>query len=220
MQLQQSMDSEKQAQQISGTLYVVSAPSGAGKTSLLKAVLSEMPELKLSVSTTTRVQRPGEEDGVDYNFVSLEKFQSMLQQEAFLEHAEVFGNYYGTSRWWLEEQLAQGQDVILEIDWQGAEQVRQLMPACRSIFILPPSKAALQQRLNHRGQDSAEVIASRMQAARNEMRQYANYDFLIINDDFDTAKNELAAIFVAERQKVQQQEARHKQLIEELLNGE
>ncbi|WP_251358585.1 guanylate kinase [Kangiella sp. TOML190] len=217
--MQQPANTTNQAQAV-GTLYVVSAPSGAGKTSLLKAVLAQMPELKLSVSTTTRAQRPGEEDGVDYNFVALEKFQAMLEQDAFLEHAQVFGNYYGTSRWWLEEQLAQGQDVILEIDWQGAEQVRHLMPACRSIFILPPSKTALQERLNHRGQDSEAVIASRMQAARNEMQQYASYDFLIINDDFDTAKNELAAIFVAERQRVQQQELRYRELINELLSGE
>ncbi|MCW8857860.1 MAG: guanylate kinase, partial [Kangiella sp.] len=144
-----------------GTLYVVSAPSGAGKTSLLKAVLQKLPELKLSISHTTRPQRPGEQDGVDYHFVDQATFQKMLDEQQFLEHAKVFGNFYGTSREWLEKQLVEGHDVILEIDWQGARQVRELMPECRGIFILPPSREELSNRLTNRGQDSDEVIAKR-----------------------------------------------------------
>lgn len=204
---------------VSGVLYVVSAPSGAGKTSLLKAVLKELSTLKLSVSTTTRPQRPGEENGVDYNFVTVEEFKSMLAQDAFLEHAEVFGNYYGTSQWWLEEQLANGQDVVLEIDWQGAQQVRELMPNCQSIFILPPSKEELYSRLTGRGQDTEEVIAGRMQAANDEIQHYAEYDYVIINDDFDVAKEELKSIFVAQSQRLKSQQVRHQSLIEDLLSS-
>lgn len=209
----------KQANKTLGTLYVVSAPSGAGKTSLLKAVLNELDSVKLSVSTTTRSQRPSEVDGVDYNFVSIEKFKDMLSHNAFLEHAEVFGNFYGTSQWWLEEQLATGQDVVLEIDWQGAQQVRKLMPSCQSIFILPPSKAELLSRLTGRGQDSDEVIAGRMQAANNEMQHYAEYDYLIINDDFEIAKQELTSIFVANEQRLSVQKIKHQHLIEDLLSS-
>ncbi len=209
----------EQAAKIQGILYVVSAPSGAGKTSLLKAVLAEMPELKLSVSTTTRVQRPGEVNGEDYNFVSVEEFKDMLQQDAFLEHAQVFGNFYGTSQWWLEEQLANGQDVILEIDWQGAQQVRKLMPECQSIFILPPSQTELYNRLTHRGQDSEAVIAGRMQAANNEMQHFAEYDYLIINDNFEAAKEQLKSIFMAQSQRIEAQAIRHQKLIDDLLSG-
>ncbi|MRX27920.1 guanylate kinase [Kangiella sp. HZ709] len=204
---------------VTGILYVVSAPSGAGKTSLLKAVLNELPTLKLSVSTTTRQQRPGEEDGIHYNFVSVEEFKSMLKQDAFLEHAEVFGNFYGTSQWWLEEQLADGQDVVLEIDWQGAQQVREIMPDCRSIFILPPSKEELYSRLTNRGQDSEEVIAGRMQAANNEIQHYAEYDYVIINDDFAVAKEELKSIFMAQAQRLEVQQVKHQELIEDLLSS-
>ncbi len=204
---------------VTGILYVVSAPSGAGKTSLLKAVLNELPTLKLSVSTTTRQQRPGEENGIHYNFVSVEEFKSMLKQDAFLEHAEVFGNFYGTSQWWLEEQLADGQDVVLEIDWQGAQQVRKIMPDCRSIFILPPSKEELYSRLTNRGQDSEEVIAGRMQAANNEIQHYAEYDYVIINDDFAVAKEELKSIFMAQAQRLEVQQVKHQELIEDLLSS-
>lgn len=202
-----------------GILYVVSAPSGAGKTSLLKAVLSELDSVKLSVSTTTRPQRPGEVDGVDYNFVSVEEFQKQLAEDTFLEHAEVFGNYYGTSQVWLEQQLANGQNVVLEIDWQGAQQVRKLMPQCQSIFILPPSKEELYSRLTGRGQDSNEVIEGRMQAANNEMQHFAEYDYLIINDDFEIAQQELKAIFVANEQRLSAQKAKYQNLIQDLLSS-
>ena len=201
-----------------GTLYVVSAPSGAGKTSLLKAVLEQMPELKLSISHTTRQQRPGEVNGVDYHFVSVEEFQQMLEKEHFLEHAEVFGNFYGTSRVWLESQLEQGHDVILEIDWQGARQVRELMPECRSIFILPPSQDELLRRLTGRGQDSEDVIQSRMAAANQEIQHYDEYDYIVINDNFDLACQELAAIFTARRLRKDSQKIRQQALLKELLN--
>ncbi|WP_223670579.1 guanylate kinase [Kangiella shandongensis] len=200
-----------------GTLYVVSAPSGAGKTSLLKAVLAQMPELKLSISHTTRQQRPSETNGVDYHFVTVDEFQQMLDKESFLEHAEVFGNYYGTSRVWLEEQLEQGNDVILEIDWQGARQVRLLMPECRSIFILPPSQEELLNRLRGRGQDSDEVIQSRMAEANREIIHYDEYDYLVINDDFELACQELSAIFTARRLRLPSQKIRQSALIKDLL---
>lgn len=201
-----------------GTLYVVSAPSGAGKTSLLKAVLEQMPELKLSISHTTRQQRPGEVNGVDYHFVNVDEFKQMLEQKHFLEHAEVFGNYYGTSRVWLESQLEQGHDVILEIDWQGARQVRELMPECRSIFILPPSQDELLNRLKGRGQDSDEVIQSRMAAANREIQHYDEYDYIVINDNFEVACKELAAIFTARRLRRDSQKVRQQALLKELLN--
>jgi guanylate kinase len=173
--------------------------------------------VRISVSHTTRKQRAGEQHGIDYHFVNVDEFQRMIQQDAFLEYAEVFGNFYGTSRSWVQQQLDEGTDIILEIDWQGARQVRQLMPQSRSVFILPPSKDALEQRLHGRGQDDAEVIARRMAAAREEMSHYAEYDYLIINDDFDTAKAELKAIFIAERQRVINQRVRNAQLIDNLL---
>ncbi|RDX36604.1 guanylate kinase [Kangiella sp. HD9-110m-PIT-SAG07] len=201
-----------------GTLYVVSAPSGAGKTSLLKAVLHNMPELKLSISHTTRQQRPGETNGQDYHFVSVEAFQQMLEKNEFLEHAEVFGNYYGTSQVWLESQLEQGHDVVLEIDWQGARQVRDLMPECRSIFILPPSQDELLNRLTGRGQDSEDVIQSRMAAANREIQHYDEYDYLLINDDFEIACKELASIFSARRLRLESQQVRQRALLQELLS--
>ncbi|MBD3654844.1 guanylate kinase [Kangiella sp.] len=201
-----------------GTLYVVSAPSGAGKTSLLKAVLRKLPELKVSISHTTRPQRPGEQDGVDYHFVDQTTFQQMLNESRFLEHAQVFDNFYGTNRDWLDAQLIEGHDVILEIDWQGARQVRQLMPESCSIFILPPSRQELLSRLTNRGQDSDDVIAKRMAAATAEMKHYDEYDYLVINDDFDTACNELAAIFTARRLRIESQKVRQHHLINNLLS--
>ena len=200
-----------------GTLYVVSAPSGAGKTSLLKAVLAKIPDLKLSISHTTRPQRPGEVEGQDYHFVSVDIFKQMLEKKSFLEHAEVFGNYYGTSREWLDEQLELGHDVILEIDWQGARQVRELMPECRSIFILPPSKDELHNRLMGRGQDSEEVIQSRMAEANREIKHYDEYDYLVINDDFELAYEDLSAIFTARRLRLESQIVRQRALIKDLL---
>ncbi len=200
-----------------GTLYIISAPSGAGKTSLVNALIEAEPHIRVSVSHTTRAMRPGESDGVNYHFVSRESFLQMLEHNDFLEHAEVFGNLYGTSQQWLEKTLAEGFDLILEIDWQGAQQVRRLLPDARSIFILPPSQQALRQRLNNRGQDSDEIIETRMREAVSEMSHYVEYDHLVINDDFAAALQDLKAIFRANnlRQDVQQQ--RHKTLLTELL---
>ena len=200
-----------------GTLYIVSAPSGAGKSSLVTALLEQTRHIKVSVSHTTRAPRPGEEDGVNYNFVSVEQFKALLAEEAFLEHAEVFGNFYGTSRIWLEEQLNAGTDIILEIDWQGAQQVRKLMPEAVGIFILPPSKAALQERLDNRGQDSAEIIAGRMAQAVSEMSHYDEYDYVIINDRFEVALNELRSVIIAQRQLLKNQQQRQGLLINDLL---
>jgi len=183
-----------------GTLYTLSAPSGAGKTSLVHALLADGdPRLCVSVSHTTRAQRPGEQDGVDYHFISTAQFRQMRDERVFLESAEVFGNYYGTSRDWVTSRLHSGCDVILEIDWQGAAQVRQLLPDTCSIFVLPPSLATLEQRLTGRAQDDAETIRCRMDQARDEISHYGEADFLIINDDFQQALDDLRAIFRATR---------------------
>ncbi|WP_028303126.1 guanylate kinase [Oceanospirillum maris] len=201
-----------------GTLYIVSAPSGAGKSSLVTALLEQTQHIKVSVSHTTRAPRPGEENGVNYNFVSVEQFKALMEEEAFLEHAEVFGNFYGTSRPWLAEQLAAGTDIILEIDWQGAQQVRLLMPEAIGIFILPPSKEALQQRLDNRGQDSDEIIAGRMVQAVSEMSHYDEYEYVIINDRFEVALNELRSVIIAQRQLLKNQQLRQSALIKDLLS--
>ncbi|WP_067863105.1 guanylate kinase [Neptuniibacter marinus] len=201
-----------------GTLYVVSAPSGAGKTSLVKAMLEQDSEIVVSVSHTTRDMRPGEVDGVDYNFVSMTQFNQMIEDADFLEFAEVFTNKYGTSQRWVEAQLAQGKDVILEIDWQGAQQIRRLMPDCLSIFILPPSREVLEQRLNGRGTDSEEVIGLRMSEAASEMSHYSEYDYLVINDNFDTALMELHGIFLAQRMKIDRQKDHCHDLLVSLLS--
>jgi guanylate kinase len=182
-----------------GTLFIISAPSGAGKTSLVNEILGRMENIQASVSHTTRVCRPGETDGTDYHFVSHDEFLTMTGENAFLEHAEVFGNFYGTSEQWVKSTLAAGTDVILEIDWQGAEQVRRRFPESKSIFILPPSKKALHERLHGRGQDDADVIANRIAAATEEMSHYVEADYLLINDDFAVASNELQAIITATR---------------------
>jgi guanylate kinase len=201
-----------------GTLYVVSAPSGAGKTSLVRALLdSSGDELVLSVSHTTRAPRPGEVNGRDYHFVDVETFRRMIDDEAFLEHARVFDNYYGTARQGIEMQLGQGLDVILEIDWQGARQVRQALPESVGIFILPPSREALQERLRARGQDDEAVIARRMQDAVNEMSHYGEYDYLVINEVFRTAHDELATIIRSRRLRLAGQQQRHATLLAALL---
>ncbi len=202
-----------------GTLYILSAPSGAGKTSLVKALLDELPNVRVSVSHTTRPMRPGETDGINYHFTSHQDFQEMSRQGDFLEHAEVFGNFYGTSHSKVREALARGEDMILEIDWQGAQQVRRLAPDAVSVFILPPSREALQQRLNNRGQDSAEVIDGRMQQAVSEMSHYVEYDYLVINDDFAVALGELKAIFLARRLTQHNQQQRQAELLNRLLNA-
>lgn len=200
-----------------GTLFIVSAPSGAGKTSLVKALVDAQPQVRVSVSHTTRAMRPGEVDGVNYHFVSREEFLARLERNEFLEHAEVFGNLYGTSQRWLEQTLAEGYDLILEIDWQGAQQVRRLMPQAKSIFILPPTQEALRQRLNNRGQDSDEIIEKRMREAVSEMSHYVEYDYLVINDDFAHALIDLQSIFRANQLRQPAQQQRHARLLSELL---
>lgn len=182
-----------------GTLYVISAPSGAGKTSLVKALLGRDPGLHLSVSYTTRRPRPGEIDGLHYHFVAHERFQAMVAAGAFLEHAQVYGNWYGTAEATLRDELAAGRDLILEIDWQGAHQVRNRFPEAVGIFILPPDLATLEARLRGRGQDDAAVIAGRMAQARAEIVHHLDYDYLVINDDFEVALDDLAAIVRARR---------------------
>ena len=187
----------------SGQLYIFSAPSGAGKTSLVEALLKSTSGIAVSVSHTTRAMRPGEKDGVHYHFIDTAEFEKMVEAGAFLEDAKVFDNYYGTSQQAVEAQLRKGQDVILEIDWQGAQQVRKLMPYAISVFILPPSRDALEQRLNARGQDSAEIIARRMRDATSDMAHYVEFDYLIINDDFDEAVEQLRSIVLAQRQRIE-----------------
>ncbi|WP_299017168.1 guanylate kinase [uncultured Photobacterium sp.] len=205
-----------------GTLYIVSAPSGAGKSSLISALLEKNPTyaMKVSVSHTTRNMRPGEENGVHYNFVSVEDFKHLIDDGAFLEYAEVFGNYYGTSRPWIEENLEKGIDVFLDIDWQGAQQIRKQMPEARSIFILPPSRPELERRLNARGQDSEEIIAKRMSEARSEISHYNEYDYVVVNDDFDTAVMDMKAILRAERLKQVKQADKHANMLDCLLAEE
>jgi guanylate kinase len=202
---------------IKGTLYVISAPSGAGKTSLVRALVGRLDGVAASVSHTTRPMRPGEENGVHYHFVDRACFLQMVEAGEFLEHAQVFGNYYGTSQQAVEDQLRAGQDVILEIDWQGAQQVRRLMPDCETVFILPPSREELERRLRGRGQDGDEVIARRMRDAVNEMSHYPEFDYLIINEVFEEALDELQAILVANRQRLARQQAEHEALLRALL---
>jgi guanylate kinase len=189
-------------------LFIVSAPSGAGKTSLLRELVPADERLVMSVSHATRAMRPGEEDGVHYHFVSVDRFEELVEQGAFLEHARVFDNYYGTSEAAVRHQLAAGRDVVLEIDWQGARQVRQRFPEAVSIFIAPPSIDALRARLSGRGQDSAAVVDRRMADARSELEHYPEYDYLVVNDDFATALVELRAIVTAERLREPRQSVR------------
>lgn len=202
-----------------GVLYIVSAPSGAGKTSLVKALLEQDPGVGLAISYTTRAPRPGEQDGVHYHFVSPERFAEMVAAGEFLEHAEVFGNRYGTAEASVREQLAGGRDLVLEIDWQGARQVRARFPAAVSVFILPPSARTLEERLRGRGQDSDVVIAGRMARAREEMAHYAEYDYLVVNDRFETALGELASVLVAERLRLRRAETRLNEVLAGLLAG-
>jgi guanylate kinase len=201
-----------------GTLYTVSAPSGAGKTSLVKALIESLDAIQVSVSHTTRTMRAGEADGVNYHFVERDTFSDMINSSAFLEHAEVFGNFYGTSTQWVKDTLATGTDVILEIDWQGAQQVRYLMPEAVGLFILPPSRQELRSRLTGRGQDDEAIIDRRMLEATNEMSHYVEADYIIINDDFNQALNELKSIVFSERLTTGHQQSRHQDLLSELLS--
>ena len=203
---------------MSGLLFVVAAASGTGKTSLVKALLDRTSNLHVSVSHTTRPKRNGELDGIHYHFIEKDSFTAQIEQGGFIEYAEVFGNYYGTSQRTVEEQLKQGHDVLLEIDWQGAAQVRKLFPDSIQIFILPPSQFDLKQRLSNRGTDSVEVIEHRLDCAVSDMQQYVNFDYIIINDSFDRALHELEAVITANRMTLTQQANRHSALIQNLLN--
>jgi guanylate kinase len=200
-----------------GTLFVVAAPSGGGKTSLTRALLEKDPGIRLSVSYTTRPPRPGEQEGVDYHFVSTEHFMALRDAGEFLEHAHVHGNWYATSASWLNKEIEAGQDVLLEIDWQGAAQVRRLIPSSVHIFILPPSLALLEERLHRRGQDDKPTIARRLEAARDEIRHCAEFNYVIINQDFATAVDDLGAIVRASRLRAAQQCVRHGGLIAQLI---
>jgi guanylate kinase len=203
-----------------GNLFIISAPSGAGKTSLVHALLNTNPLIDLSISYTTRDPRHGEQDGKDYHFVSRETFLEMAKRGEFLESAEVYGNLYGTSQTWISREITRGRDILLEIDWQGAAQVRRLFPDCISIFILPPSISALEQRLKGRGKDNDEVIAKRMAAVRDDVAHIAEFDYVIINDNLDDALRELDAVVLSARLRCAKQLSRHHDLINQLQKPE
>jgi guanylate kinase len=200
-----------------GKLYIISAPSGAGKTSLVKQLVADLDGLTVSVSHTTRKMRPGEAHGQDYYFVSVAEFQAMQEEQAFLEHAQVFDNFYGTAQQTVEENLNRGLDVVLEIDWQGAEQIKKLLPDSLSIFILPPSTEVLFERLRNRGQDGEEIIARRMRDAVTEMSHYNEFDYLVVNDVFEQALTELKSIVIANRLTKQRQLHNLRPLLTSLL---
>ncbi len=199
------------------TLFVISAPSGAGKTSLVRALVAKLDELRLSISHTTRPPRPDDKEGEDYFFVDKNHFKTMVQDEAFLEHATIYGYYYGTAKHWVFDQLKWGNDVILEIDWQGARQIRKLFPPAKLIFILPPSAGALRERLMKRQQDTAAVIDQRLAFAHDEMVHYREFDYILVNDDFDKALKDLVTIVHAERLQLDVQEEKLAPLLADLL---
>ncbi|WP_448121931.1 guanylate kinase [Xanthomonas arboricola] len=201
-----------------GTLYIVAAPSGAGKSSIVNATLARDPKIALSISFTSRAPRPGERHAEHYHFVSADEFQGMIEAGDFFEYALVHGDWKGTARQSVEPQLTAGHDVLLEIDWQGARQVRQKVPDAVSVFILPPSRQALDERMRKRGQDSEDVMAQRLAAAREEMLHFEEFDYVIINETFDTAVSEMCAIFTASRLRRQAQQQRHAALIRALLD--
>jgi len=200
-----------------GNLYIISAPSGAGKTSLIKKLIPTVDNLMVSVSHTTRTQRAGETEGVDYFFISQNEFKNKINQQEFLEYAQVFDNFYGTTQCSVQNNLDHGQDVILEIDWQGADQIRRLLPDSITIFILPPSIEILRERLQGRGQDSKEIIERRMHDAVTEMSHYAEYDYIVVNDDFHTALTGLKSIILANRLDIKHQQLRLSTLLFDLL---
>ena len=200
-----------------GTLYIVAAPSGAGKSSIVNAVLARDPNISLSISFTSRAARPGERHAEHYHFIEAAEFEAMVAAGDFFEHALVHGDWKGTARQSVEPQLSAGRDVLLEIDWQGARQVRSKIPDAVSVFILPPSRAALEERMRKRGQDSEAVIAQRLAAAREEMSHYGEFDYLIVNEVFETAVAEMCSIFTASRLRKDAQVARHARLITSLL---
>lgn len=200
-----------------GKLFVIAAPSGAGKTSLVRALMERRPALRFSVSYTTRKQRPNERDGHDYFFVDKAEFERMVAAGEFLEHARVFDNYYGTSRAQVEQLLDLNQDVLLEIDWQGAQQIRRALPECRSIFVLPPSRAALEQRLRNRGTDSDEVIARRLRDSIADLSHWNEFDYIVINDDFSSAGADLEAIVTGTGEHLRRARAEVQALIAQLL---
>ena len=209
-----------------GNLFILAAPSGAGKSSLIKALLEKHPSsdehnnaMQVSVSHTTRASRPGEIDGVHYHFVGRTEFEALIEQGAFFEHAEVFGNYYGTSKVVIEQTLRQGIDVFLDIDWQGARQVKAQIPDTATIFVAPPSKEELKRRLTERGQDSTEIIEQRMTKAVSEISHYHEFDFIVVNDNFSAALSELDAIVTTRRLRKEKQIIRHQQLFDNLLGS-
>jgi len=202
---------------MSGTLYVVAAPSGAGKTTLVRLLLENESEVRLSISYTTRLPRPGEVNGREYHFVDVETFRGMIDRNEFLEWAEVHGNFYGTSKTWIADRMAEGSDVLLEIDWQGAQQVRKLFPDAIGIFILPPSIEELERRLTGRGTDAKEVIDRRLAAAQAEMRHVGEFDYAIINDSLERALDDLRAILRASRLRLTAQRLRHAALFNRLI---
>ena len=203
---------------MSGTLFIISAASGTGKTSLIKELFSSTPKVQVSISHTTRPIRPGEKKGVNYHFIDQNTFKEMLSQNMFLEHAEVFGNWYGTSKTWVNDTLQQHQDVILEIDWQGAQQIRKQLPNTISIFIVPPSLETLKKRLQSRQQDSDEVIERRLSAAKEEISHYPEYDYLVVNDDFNKAVSEVKHIILSTRNKNPVAAENQEQLLTNLLS--
>jgi guanylate kinase len=201
-----------------GKLFVIAAPSGAGKTSLVRALMQRRPALRFSISYTTRQQRPNERDGHDYFFVDKPKFERMVEAGEFLEHARVFDNYYGTSPAQVEQLLAEGQDVLLEIDWQGAQQIRRSLPECRSIFVLPPSRAALEQRLRNRGTDSDEVIARRLRDSLADLSHWNEFDYIVVNDDFARATADLEAVVAGQGEHLRRDRAELRELLASLLS--
>ena len=204
-------------QHLAGNLFIVSAPSGAGKSSLIQALLKRHADMQVSVSHTTRLPRPGEQHGVHYHFISVDEFKALIKNDEFFEWAEVFANYYGTSKSTIRDSLARGIDVFLDIDWQGARQIKAQEPSAKGIFILPPSLAELEQRLNKRGQDTNDVIAKRMAQAHSEMSHATEYEYLIVKDNFVQALDEFERIVLAQRNNYGSQASKHSTLLKQLL---